>query len=181
MTAYILLGRGFEEIEAVAPGDILRRGGVETKYVGVGGSEISGSRGIKIIADVEIKDVYPINGDIVIIPGGMGGVESLEASEDASALLRNAAAAGVSLAAICAGPRVLARLGLLDGKTITCYPGMGSEMSGAAKVTDEKTELDGNLMTGQAAGSAIDFGLAVLKYLKGADEAENVRKSIYYG
>jgi len=181
MTAYILLGHGFEEIEAVAPCDILRRGGVETKYVGVGGSEICGGRGIKIIADIEIKDVNPVGGDIAIVPGGMGGVESLEASEAVSDLLRSSAAAGISLAAICAGPRVLARLGLLDGKTITCYPGMGGQMSGAAQVTDRNTEQDGDLVTGQAAGSAIDFGLAVLKYLKGADEAEKVRRSIYYG
>ena len=159
MTAYILLGDGFEEIEAIAPGDILRRGGVDVKYVGVGGAIISGGHDIKIMTDIPIEEVSPASGDFFIVPGGMGGVESLEASAQVANLLRNAAHSGASLAAICAGPRVLAKLGLLDGKIITCYPGMESDMTGAAKVTDEKIVVDGSLITGQTAGTAIDFAL----------------------
>ena len=181
MTAYILLGHGFEEIEAIAPGDILRRGGVDVKYVGVCGTTITGGRDIEITSDIKIDDVHLKSGDIIIIPGGMGGVESLESSDEVSALLIGATGAGASLAAICAGPRVLARLGLLIGKIITCYPGMDSEMTGAASVTNAKTELDGNLITGQAAGSAVDFGLRILEYLKGTDTSELIRGNICHG
>ena len=177
---YILLGNGFEEIEAIAPGDILRRGGVPLQYLGVGGGEVSGAHGIRICADAELDGNMTVcKEDVFVIPGGMGGVESLEASEAASGVLLRASEAGAQLAAICAGPRVLAKLGLLAGRRITCYPGCESMMKGALPDTGNSVFLDG-VLTGRAPGSAIDFGLALLELLRGKEAAESVRSDLRY-
>ena len=177
---YILLGSGFEEIEAVAPCDILRRGGVETRYLGVGSKAVSGAHGIALQADDLLDADMPISPeDVFVIPGGMGGVESLEASEETAQVLRRAMERGARLAAICAGPRVLARLGALDGKKITCYPGCESMMTGARPDTGSSTCLDG-VLTGRAPGSALDFGLALLEQLRGKEAAASVRADLVY-
>ena len=163
MTAYILLGDGFEEIEAVSIGDILRRGEIDVKYAGVSGTVITGAHGIKITADTEISSVSIACDDCLIIPGGMGGVESIESSPAAMEKVAQAE----RLSAICAGPRVLGKAGLLLGKTITCYPGLEHMMTGAAAVTGEPFVVCGNLVTGRSPGTAISFALALLKELGG--------------
>lgn len=178
---YILLGEGFEEIEAIAPCDILRRGGVETRLAAVGeGKAVSGAHGIVLAADVSVSDIDPQKDDMLVIPGGMGGVNSIKADGSAMALLQKAAEAGALLSAICAGPSVLAALGLLDGRRITCYPGTEALMSSAVCETDKAVVLDGTLTTGRAPGSAIDFGLALLSRIRGAEAAESVKKALVY-
>ncbi len=177
---YILLGEGYEEMEAVCPGDILRRGGVEVAYVGVGGSQVTGGHGMVLQADLQLADVRPQAGDYVVIPGGLGGVESLEASAEVGDLVRAAHRCGAKLCAICAGPRVLGKLGLLQGRTITCYPGMEAQMDAGA-CTGESVCTDGDLLTGRGPGSAMDFGLAILADAKGQAAAEAVRSAMHYG
>lgn len=177
---YILLGKGFEEIEAVSPGDILRRGGLSVCYLGVGGREIPGAHGIPVVADQVLDANMPIcKEDVFVVPGGLGGVESIEGSQQAMTLLSRARDAGAFLASICAGPRVLANLGALDGKHITCYPGCEEWMTGAKVDTADSTCYDG-VLTGRAPGSAIDFGLALLEQLAGADTAAEIRSELVY-
>lgn len=177
---YILLGTGFEEMEAVAPGDILRRGGVEVCYLGVGAQVIRGSHGISLTADSKLCPKMPISsGDLFVIPGGLGGVDSIENSTDAMQLLSRARDEGASLAAICAGPRVLAKLGVLTGRKITCYPGCESWMTGA-QVDCSRSVCSDGILTGRAPGSAMDFGLALLEQLRGKKAAEDVRAALVY-
>ena len=178
---YIILGQGFEEVEAVAPGDILRRGGVEVRYAAVGSSlAVPGSVGITVSAEVFAKDIAPKKGDTVVIPGGMGGVNSIKHDDAVLSMIAGAAKCGAELAAICAGPSVLAKLGLLDGKNITCYPGCEKLMGKAVCHCDQATMQDGTLVTGRAPGAALDFGYALLAHLRGASVSENVREGMCY-
>lgn len=181
MKVYILLAEGFEEIEAVAPGDILRRGGVEVEYASASGEPVKGARGISIVPDTTINKITADPGDYIIIPGGLRGVENLESDAEVSALLPAAAKNGVTLCAICAGPRVLSRLDLLNGKNITCYPGMEPQMTGAICHPEKSVVTDGDRITGRAAGAAIDFGLAILKEIMGEKAASSVCGGLVYG
>ena len=180
MTVYILLGEGFEEIEAIAPGDILRRGGVRVVYAALEGSGVTGAHGITLVADTVLSAVTIKRGDYVIIPGGLGGVQSLEASQEAAAFLLTASQCGATLCAICAGPRVLARLGLLTGRDVTCYPGLEREMTGAHCHEDAAVMVDGDRITGRGPGTAMEFGLVILEEIKGRRTAEQVRKGMVY-
>lgn len=178
---YIILGQGFEEVEAVAPGDILRRGGVDVCYAAVGASlEVPGSTGITVTADVLVRNIAPANGDTVVIPGGMGGVNAIKHDAKTMDMISSAAKNGSELAAICAGPSVLAKLGLLDGKNITCYPGCEKLMGKAICHCEKATVQDGSLVTGRAPGAALDFGYALLAHLKGERVSEDVRESMCY-
>jgi len=178
---YIILGDGFEEIEAVAPGDILRRGGVEVKYVGVNGPRVRGAHDITISADIVLDSSLKFTSeDLIVIPGGLGGVETIENSSLAMSVLKSAAEAGAKFAAICAGPRVLSRLGLLEGRSFTCYPGMEGQMKGGKYLGDNAAVKDNGIITGRAPGAAIDFGLALLEFVKGGRISEQVRSDLVY-
>ncbi len=178
---YIILGEGFEEIEAVVPCDILRRGGASVKLAAVGDSKtVAGGHSISLFADILTSDIVPTNDDTFLIPGGMGGVNSIKANETTMKLLENAANSGAFFAAICAGPSVLAKLGLIDGRHITCYPGCENLMGNALCDTKKPIFIDEGLITGRSAGSAIDFALALLSHLKGEKIAEKVRTDLVY-
>lgn len=178
---YILLGRGFEELEAVTTMDILRRGSVAACFVSLGSAaQVEGAHGITLTAEVMADSIVPSSGDVFVIPGGMGGVNSIKSSQTAMELLKSAEVLGCCLAAICAGPAVLAELGILKNKTITCYPGCEDMMGGAKCKTSLSTYADGSLITGRAPGSATDFALALLAHLKGGETAEAVRRALVY-
>ena len=183
---YILLGTGFEEAEALVTADVLRRANLPVSLAGIGGEYVTGSHNITVRADVKVEDVALSDGDAVALPGGMGGVASIEGSEAAMALVRRAACedGGLRLAAICAAPTLLARAGLLkSGVRAVCYPGMEGELSaaGAVPMMDRGTVADGNLITGRGPGSAFDFGLKLVEALAGADAARAVAAGLVYG
>lgn len=175
---YMLLGTGFEETEAVAPLDLLRRAGVQVLTVGVNGKYIAGSHGIVVEADITIGEMDLTNMEMIIIPGGLGGVSSLRASEAALAALRFGWENGKYVAAICAGPTILADLGITDGLRATCYPGHEKYMGSAKMQENAAVVTDGKLITGTSAGCAIPFGLALVEALKGKEAAEAVKKQI---
>jgi len=178
---YIILGQGFEEIEAISPCDILRRGGVSVRLSAVGNDiTVVGAHGIAVNADVLVRDVSATNDDTVVIPGGMGGVNTIKSDKTAMDFIDNAAKSGAALAAICAGPSVLAQLGLIDGREITCYPGNEKMMGKAHCKCEESTVTDGNLITGRAPGSSIDFGLKLLARLQGEEIAKKIRMELVY-
>ena len=132
---YMLLGTGFEETEAISPLDLLRRAGVEVMTVGVDGKIVVGSHGIGIEADIELSELDLTNLEMIILPGGLGGVTSVRASEGAMNALKFAWDNDKFVAAICAGPTVLADLGITEGKNATCYPGCeGQDQIGRAHV-----------------------------------------------
>ena len=175
---YMLLGTGFEETEAIAPLDLLRRAGVDVMTVGVTGKTVYGSHNIGIEADITIDEMDLTNLEMIILPGGLGGVASARASKPAMDALKFAWDNGKFVAAICAGPTVLADLGITDGKNATCYPGCESGMGSATMISDAACVRDGKLITGTSAGCAIPFGLALIAALKGQEVADAVAQQI---
>lgn len=175
---YMLLGTGFEETEAIAPLDLLRRAGVEALTVGVNGKLVKGGHGIGIEADIELSQMDLTAMDMIVLPGGLGGVASVRASEQAMEALRFAWENGKFVAAICAGPTVLADLHITDGKKATCYPGCEADMGSAHMISNAACVRDGNLITGTSAGCAIPFGLALVEALKGEEAAKDVAAKI---
>lgn len=174
---YLFLANGFEEVEALAPLDILRRAGVEVTTVGVGGDMIRGAHGITVQADMPdtlFADAAP---DMIVLPGGMPGSKNLDESRIVDMALKAAARRGAYLAAICAAPMVLGHRGLLADKRATCYPGFESDLTGATVAT-EKVVTDGKIITAAGMGVAVEFGLALVTALKGREVAEGIRAAI---
>lgn len=174
---YVMLGTGFEEIEALAPVDLLRRAGVEVKTVGINGKVVYGGHGIGVEADLTIDQMERNDLEMIVLPGGLGGVASIRASQETLDAVRWAYEHDRYVAAICAGPTVLADLGITEGKQATCYPGQAGNMKNAL-LTEKAAVRDGKIITGASAGCAVEFGLALIEALKGADVAENIRKQI---
>ena len=175
---YLLLGTGFEETEAIAPLDLLRRANVDVLTVGVTGKTVYGSHNIGIEADITIDQMDLTNLEMIILPGGLGGVASARASQPALDALRFAWENGKFVAAICAGPTVLADLGITDGKNATCYPGCEPGMGSANMLSGKACVRDGKLITGTSAGCAIPFGLMLIAALKGQDTADTIAQQI---
>ena len=174
---YMFLGTGFEETEAIAPLDLLRRAGVEIATVGLNGKVIYGGHGIGVEADLEIGQLDLTNLEMVILPGGLGGVASIKGCSAAMDAIRFAYENGKFVAAICAGPTILASLGITDGKHATCYPGCEEQM-GTAIMENAAAVTDGRIITGTSAGCAIPFGLQLIAALKGQEAADTIAKQI---
>ena len=174
---YMFLGTGFEETEAIAPLDLLRRTGVEIATVGLNGKVIYGGHGIGVEADLEIGQLDLTNLEMVILPGGLGGVASIKGCPAAMDAIRFAYENGKFVAAICAGPTILANLGITDGKHATCYPGCEEQM-GNTIMEDAAAVTAGKIITGTSAGCAIPFGLQLIAALKGQEAADTIAKQI---
>ncbi len=175
---YLFLADGFEEIEALAPVDLLRRAGIEVKTVGVGGGVITGSHGIPVTTDLRSENA-PLTAalDAVILPGGMPGTKNLEASKEVQAALDFAAKNGKYLCAICAAPSVLGHKGLLNGKEAIAFPGFENDLLGAC-VSQKAVVTDGKVITAKGAGVAVEFGLAIVAALKDQATADKIRSAI---
>lgn len=174
---YMLLGTGFEETEAIAPLDLMRRAGIEVKTVGLNGKTILGSHKIPVVADLEIHQLDVSDAEMIVLPGGLRGVASISACDAALAAVRQVWDAGRYVAAICAAPTILAKLGITDGRRATCYPGCEDQM-GSAIMAEEAAVTDGKCITGTSAGCAVPFGLALIEALKGAEQARAIAGQI---
>ena len=175
---YMLLGTGFEEMEAVAPLDILRRAGVSVQTVGLNGKTIYGAHGIGIEADIEIGEMDLTQLEMIILPGGLGGVASARASKEAMSALAFAYENNKFVAAICAGPTVLADLQITDNKNATCYPGCEGGMGSAIVSSEVPCIRDGNVITGASAGCAVPFGFMLVEALCGSEAANTVKQQL---
>lgn len=176
---YMFLADGFEETEALAPLDILRRGGVEVQTVGVTGGYVTGAHGITVKADILPPIALKDNMEAVILPGGGVGTQNLDASVLVKEAVQSAYSSGKLICAICAAPSVLGKMGLLRGKKATCYPGFEKYLDGA-ELSEANVAESGNVITANGMGAALDFGFAVLARLRGADKAEEVKRQIQY-
>lgn len=175
---YVLLGTGFEEVEAITPIDLLRRADVEVLTVGLNDKIVVGGHGIAVEADITVGEMDLTNLDMIVLPGGLGGVASARACPAALDALRFAWDNGKFVAAICAGPTVLADLHITDGKDVTCYPGCEAGMGNANVLSGVRTARDGRLITGTSAGCAVPFSLALIAALKGQAVADSVADKI---
>ena len=174
---YLLLADGFEEIEALTPVDVLRRGGVEVRTVGITGKTVTGSHGIPVVADI-LPDEIGDDLEMVIFPGGLPGSDHLHASPVSDALLARAAEVGAHVAAICAAPYLLGLRGQLVGLRATSYPAekFRTALKGAT-VSDERVVTDGRFTTAQGMGVAEEFSLRLLAVLRGEEAAAKVAAS----
>ncbi len=176
---YVFLADGFEECEAIAPIDILRRAGFEVKTVGIGSKNITGSHGITVTADIEESDALTENLEAVVLPGGMPGTLNLEKSDTVQKFIDFAAQNNIITAAICAAPSILGHKNLLNGKKATCFTGFEKDLYGA-EISDSPCVTDCNFITAYGAGAAFEFGFAIVAALSGKTFAENLKKQMRY-
>ena len=179
MKVAIFLADGFEECEALIVVDILRRAGVETFLISIADKlEVESSRHIVVIADALAKDVEYTDLDLVVLPGGRLGTENLSKSalvkEQCQVFAKNK-----KVAAICAAPTILAKLGLLDGKNATCHPDFEKEMN-KALLKHEHVVQDGNILTGQGLGASFEFAFELVRVLVGNERVQQIKKEICY-
>lgn len=178
MKAYIFLADGFEEIEAIAPIDIFRRAKIEVVTISISENRIvQGAHGIPVIADFLFTQTDFSDNDILYLPGGMPGTKNLDAHTGLKELINRQIADNKNLAAICAAPSILGKMGLLEGKEAICYPGFEDQLHGTI-LSKNKIVKSGNVHTAKGAGVAVQFALKLVEELKGREEAQKLADSI---
>lgn len=175
---YVFLADGFEEIEALTAVDVLRRAEVNVKTVGIEKAEAIGAHGITVKTDITVSEVLLTSElEAVVLPGGMPGAKNLYDCEAVLNAVRYAASNGKCVAAICAAPFILGRLGILNNKKAVCYPGFESELAGA-HIQSTATARDGNIITGNGPAAATEFAALICTYIAGAEKAEAVLRGM---
>lgn len=177
---YVILADGFEEIEAIEPIDILKRGGANVTTLSIKEDKcVVGAHGISVIADKSIYDISNVEDmEVLILPGGAGH-ELLDASNEVHELINYAAENNLYVAAICASPSILGKKMILSGKNAVCFPGFEKYLYGA-NILSEQTIVDGKIITARGAGAASEFGFAILKELKNEKCANDLRRVMQY-
>lgn len=177
---YVFLAPGFEDLEALAPVDILRRAGMAVSLVSITGDKIvESAHGVGIRTDILLDEVEWRSAELLVLPGGLPGATNLDACEPLREGLLIQAENGRPVAAICAAPLVLGHLGILQGRRATCYPGFEGELTGAT-YTASLVERDGNIVTGKGPGAAMAFGFELLKLLGKDAEAAQLSQGMMY-
>lgn len=168
------LAEGFEEIETVTIVDVLRRAELEVTLAGLGPGPIVGSRGIRVEADAEWSAVDPADFDALVLPGGMGGTLEMMREESLLAALRASFEAGKLTAAICAAPLVLSAAGVVGERPFTAHPSVHDRLPAEHLDPDSRVVRAGHLLTSQGPGTALEFALALVEELVGADRAREL-------
>ena len=175
---YMLMTDGFEDIEALETLDILRRADIETETVGLKSEKVTSSHNVTVLCDKTFEKTDFSDMEMLILPGGPGHTEFLK-SENAKKIISFAEEKKLYIAAICASPSVIGKMGLLKGKKYTCFPGFEDDSYGGTH-TGEKVTADGRFITARGAGAASDFGFEIVKLLKGGDFADKLKKQMQY-
>ena len=175
---YMLFEEGYEEVEAIAVVDVLRRAKIDVKMIGMKSIWVRSSHGIKIEMDEEYRELNQFeDAEMIILPGGQPGTQNLSLNADVSKILKFAAKKNLYLSAICAAPTVFDKLGIIENTKITCYPSYASDIQ-TAIVTNEAVVVDGKIITGRGVGVAIEFGLKIVEVLKGKSESEKIKAAM---
>ncbi|MDE6020982.1 MAG: DJ-1/PfpI family protein [Ruminococcus sp.] len=175
---YVFLADGFEETEAIAPIDMLRRAGKEVVTVGVTGKIVNGSHSIPVTADITENELTDFStAEMIVLPGGMPGTLNEEASSVVQAAIDYCVSNDIPIGAICAAPSILGHKGILKGRKAVCYSGFEKELTGA-DVENVGVVTDGNITTARGAGVAIEFGLELVSVLCGKNASDKLRASI---
>lgn len=177
---YFLLADGFEETEAIAPFDMVKRAGEDAVFVSVSESKtVTGAHGIKVVADIFLNEVSAENGKMIVLPGGKLGVENLDKTVGFDETVKSFAENGKFVCAICAAPSLLGKRGYLDGKKAVCYPEAEFEQHLAnAEIQKARVVRDGKFITAVGAGASIEFGLELVTALKDKNTAEKIKNGI---
>ena len=177
---YEFLANGFEEVEALAPVDILRRGGVDIKTVSVTGSLfVESSHGVTLKADMLFEDADLKDADLLMIPGGMPGSTNLNAHDGVRKAMLDQYNKGKRVGAICAAPMVLGSIGILTGKRATCSPGFEKYMDGAT-YTHELFTVDGNIITGEGPAATLPYAYKILSFFIGDEKVKALQSKMQY-
>lgn len=176
----VFLADGFEEIEALTVVDLLRRAKVYVDTVSITDDYIvRGAHGIPVQTEESFGELDFAEFDMVVLPGGLPGTTNLKEHAGVRKIVTEFYEGGKYVAAICAAPTVFADLGILQGKLATCYPSLESEMKDAM-FTGAAVTTDGNIITSQGVGTAIDFSLKLVEVLVGEEKAVEIAESIVY-
>ena len=177
---YIFLATGFEDIEAIAPVDILRRAGLAVQTVSITGEQVVVSaHGVGIAADIMLEDADLAKAEMLVLPGGLPGSTNLDACQPLREAIVRHHEAGKAIAAICAAPLVFGHLGLLQGCRATCYPGVSTELWGADYST-ALVEADGRIITGKGPAAAFEFGYTIVDFFLGEGASLPLRQGMIY-
>ena len=170
---YLFLAEGFEETEALAALDVMRRGKLEVKTVGVTGEYVTSSHGVTVKADIQPSEISLEKIQGAVLPGGMPCTLNLEKSDFVIDCVKYCYSNDKIVAAICAAPSILGHLGMLKNRKATCFPGFEQELEGA-EYTASPVETDGNVITAKGAGCAVLFGHAILSLASSQEEADRI-------
>ncbi len=173
MMIYVFMADGFEELELVAPVDMLRRAGAQVALVGIGKKQITSSHGVVLTADLSEDQVDMAKAEMVVLPGGSIGVKNLIANKTVQSAVETAIRNHIWIGAICAAPSLLQQRGYLDGKNFTCYPGCQNDALGG-NYTGNPVEIAGKIITAKGAGASMLFGKALVTALYGEAAAEKL-------
>ena len=178
---YMFLAEGFEEIEALCPLDLMRRANIDVTTVGIGEQFVTGAHGITVqadIADVNFKEhAKKSEIELVFLPGGMPGTLNLAKSTIVTETVRYAFESKKYIAAICAAPSILGKLGFLRGKEAICYPGFEEQLIGAT-ISDRRIVLDDKILTAAGMGVALDMGIEIIRLLCNDQKANDIRCAV---
>lgn len=174
---YVFLADGFEEIEALAPVDVMLRAGLEVKTVGVTGMTVTGGHGIKVLSDISPEKVKREDVKAIFLPGGGLGTKNLEKSDFVQEIIDFAVEENILIASICAAPSILGHKNLLKDKEATAYPTFQQELLGA-RLSDDYVVQDGNYLTGRGMGVATEFGLKMVEILCGVEKSAEIKEQI---
>lgn len=172
---YLFLADGFETIEALAPLDVLRRAKIEVQTVGVTGKVVYSSHQVPVTADLQLNEINTINLEGILLPGGGVGTENLKASPVLHQMIDYCVRNKLLVAAICAAPSILGDMGLLKDRRATAYPGF---QEGIGQVADDFVVKDGQFITARGAGVSIEFGFAIIEYLRNKALADEIKALI---
>ncbi len=178
---YVFLADGFEDIEALTVVDLLRRAQIPVTTVSITETrQVSTSHGITLYTDALFQDCDFSDAEMLVLPGGQPGTRHLGECAPLAELLKEFAAKGGRIAAICAAPTVLNSLGILKGRRATSYPSCEPQMDQVASYEKDSVVVDGNITTSRGLGTAIDFALALIAQLQGQEQADAIARSIVY-
>lgn len=179
MKVLLYLADGFEEIEAMSVVDVLRRADINIQMVSImGKKEVIGAHHVGVIADVLFENVDHADIDMIILPGGSAGTQNMDQHVGLKKQLATAIEKGKRVAAICAAPTILGKMGILKGKSATCYPGLEQHLQGVDISGVGSTIIDGNIITSRGPGTSLDFALTIVEVLKGTELANTLRKDM---
>ncbi len=178
-SVYVFFADGFEEIEALTIVDVLRRANLKVEMISVTDEDVvTGAHDIPVICDARFEGYNFDDAEILVLPGGMPGAATLGKHEGLRSLIREFANDNKPIAAICAAPSVLGKMGLLKGKVVTCYPGFEQYLEGTES-TGGMVEQDGSLITGIGPGAALKFAFAIVEMLVGKEKARELSEAMF--
>lgn len=175
---YAFLAKGFEEVEAIAAIDVIRRAEIEIATVGIGSKIVCGSHNIPVFCDMDESEINLADDiDGILLPGGMPGTVNLEKNETVNKFIDYCFMNNKLICAICAAPSILGHKGILKNKNAVCFPGFEEELGGAV-ISDEYVVTDNNIITAKGMGSAIKFGLEIVKKFRSGDFVNKLKSSL---